>query len=568
MRTLAIASGASLTFTPANFATPQTVMLAAAEDADTSNDSSVLTVSASGLPSYNVGVNVVDNDNGLILSTTLLTINENGSGNFTVRLSDPPTANVTVNAARTSGDTDINVTSGATLTFTPANYNVPQTVTVAAASDPDTANDMAVISVTSAGLAPRTVSVTALDNNNAAPVITSSPVTSGIAGAPYRYDVNATGNPAPTYSLSVAPSGMTINSSTGLISWTPPGPGSFGVTVVAANGVPPNATQSYTINVAADAPPTASLTRPTEGEVVSGTNAEFFGDGFDDVGTTKAEFYVDGLLSYTDVNSSGHYHYGGAHNLWNTTALADGPHTAKMVVYDTAGQTGFMQVNVTVNNGGTPPSTGAQRRVFDNVNFTGTKITRYDPTVNFAWGTGAPIAGIAADTFSVRWTGSVLAPATGSFTFYTTTDDGARLWVNGQLLINRWVDQSATEWSGSIALEGGKSYNLQLDYYDNVGNASASLSWFGPGIAAKEIIPQASLSPAPEWASGDIGMVGIPGSASIDDSTGLYTVNASGADIWGNSDDFILSISRWLATARSPPAFCPSKIRTPRRKPA
>ena len=74
------------------------------------------------------------------------------------------------------------------------------------------------------------------------------------------------------------------------------------------------------------------------------------------MGTTKAEFYIDNQLSYTDVNSSGHYHYGGAHNLWNTTALADGPHTAKIVVYDTAGQTGFIQVNVTINNGGTPLS--------------------------------------------------------------------------------------------------------------------------------------------------------------------------------------------------------------------
>ena len=91
--------------------------------------------------------------------------------------------------------------------------------------------------------------MTALDNNAAAPVITTSPVISGTVGAPYRYDVNATGNPVPTYSLSAAPSGMTINSSSGLISWTPPGPGSFGVTVVAANGVLPNATQSYTLNV-------------------------------------------------------------------------------------------------------------------------------------------------------------------------------------------------------------------------------------------------------------------------------------------------------------------------------
>jgi hypothetical protein len=87
--------------------------------------------------------------------------------------------------------------------------------------------------------------------STSAPRITSSPVTSGSVGQLYSYDVNATGSPTPTYSLTTAPSGMTINSSTGLIQWTPPTQGSFAVTVKAANGISPDATQSFSVNVTA-----------------------------------------------------------------------------------------------------------------------------------------------------------------------------------------------------------------------------------------------------------------------------------------------------------------------------
>jgi hypothetical protein len=82
-----------------------------------------------------------------------------------------------------------------------------------------------------------------------APVITSTPVTGGQVGEPYAYDVEATGNPAPTFALTVAPTGMTINSTTGLIQWTPADAGDFDVTVTASNGVDPDAVQSFTITV-------------------------------------------------------------------------------------------------------------------------------------------------------------------------------------------------------------------------------------------------------------------------------------------------------------------------------
>jgi hypothetical protein len=88
-----------------------------------------------------------------------------------------------------------------------------------------------------------------------APVITSTPVLNGTVGQLYQYDVNATGNPTPDYTLLTFPSGMTINPTTGLIQWTPSSTGNFNVTVEADNNVSPNATQSFTIVVTSGGPP-------------------------------------------------------------------------------------------------------------------------------------------------------------------------------------------------------------------------------------------------------------------------------------------------------------------------
>ncbi len=82
-----------------------------------------------------------------------------------------------------------------------------------------------------------------------APQITSSAVTSGVLGQLYSYDVNASGNPTPTYSLTTFPSGMTINSTTGLINWTPGSTGNFNVNVRASNGISPVDDQSFTVSV-------------------------------------------------------------------------------------------------------------------------------------------------------------------------------------------------------------------------------------------------------------------------------------------------------------------------------
>jgi glucose/arabinose dehydrogenase len=144
---------------------------------------------------------------------------------------------------------------------------------------------------------------------------------------------------------------------------------------------------------------------------------------------------------------------------------------------------------------GGPPAgngDGLLGEYFDNRDFTNSQFTRVDSTVNFDWGRGSPDPRIAPDTFSVRWKGQVQAQYTEDYTFFTTTDDGVQLKVNGQTVVDALVDQAARERSGTIRLEAGKKYDIQLDYYENGGLASSKLAW-SSASQVKQIIPKSQL---------------------------------------------------------------------------
>ncbi len=135
---------------------------------------------------------------------------------------------------------------------------------------------------------------------------------------------------------------------------------------------------------------------------------------------------------------------------------------------------------------------GLQGDYYDNIDFTNLTVTRVDATVNFNWGNDSPDPLIGADTFSIRWTGQVQPQYSETYTFYTTTDDGVRLWVDNQLIIDKWIDQGSTEWSGTISLTGEAKYDIKMEYYENGGGALAELRWSSPS-RPKEIIPQSRL---------------------------------------------------------------------------
>jgi glucose/arabinose dehydrogenase len=135
---------------------------------------------------------------------------------------------------------------------------------------------------------------------------------------------------------------------------------------------------------------------------------------------------------------------------------------------------------------------GLRAEYFNDLDFTNTRVIRTDRTVNFNWGSGSPAPAIDPDTFSARWTGQIEARFSENYTFRTTTDDGVRLWVNNNLIIDKFVNQSATNHEGTISLVAGQRYDIKLEYYENAGAAVAQLSWFS-NSQALEIVPQSQL---------------------------------------------------------------------------
>jgi hypothetical protein len=138
---------------------------------------------------------------------------------------------------------------------------------------------------------------------------------------------------------------------------------------------------------------------------------------------------------------------------------------------------------------------GLKGEYYDNKDFTNLKLTRTDAMVNFDWGSSSPDSSIEAETFSVRWTGQVQPRYSETYTFYTTSNDGVRLWVNGKLVIDNWTEHTPTENSGTITLTSGQKYDIKMEYFEGSGTSVAKLLWSSPS-QVKEIISQSQLYPA------------------------------------------------------------------------
>ncbi len=125
-------------------------------------------------------------------------------------------------------------------------------------------------------------------------------------------------------------------------------------------------------------------------------------------------------------------------------------------------------------------------------------LTRVDPGINFNWGVGAPDPQVPANGFSVRWSGELEVPFTSDWTFTSNCKDGVRLWVNDQLLFDKWTQQSGVEWIGTLNLAAGQKYSIVMEYWENTDEARAILYWNSPywlsPYQPKQIIPQGAFS--------------------------------------------------------------------------
>ncbi len=180
------------------------------------------------------------------------------------------------------------------------------------------------------------------------------------------------------------------------------------------------------------------------------------------------------------------------------------------------------------------PGAGAAPAAFETF-----KLSRIDPEINFGWGNGSPDPLVDVNDFSCRWTGQVEAEFSEDYTFYTLVDDGERLWVDGQLVINQWVQGATPEYvSVPIPFVAGQKYDIVMEQYENEGGAAAYLRWSSPSVS-KRIIPPIWLWP-PTKATNPVppdGSTDAPcQQLTLSWTAGVYAAAANGHKVYFDAD--------------------------------
>ncbi|ATL32392.1 PA14 domain-containing protein [Streptomyces formicae] len=122
------------------------------------------------------------------------------------------------------------------------------------------------------------------------------------------------------------------------------------------------------------------------------------------------------------------------------------------------------------------------------------KATGFDPNIDFdnleprlSFATGK------SDDATVRWTGKVVPEKSGAHTFSITGDNGFRLWVDGKLAIDHWVDDwDKEQTSAPVQLSAGTGYDIKVEYFEHYGGSNLHLRWTEPG-GAKKAVPQSAF---------------------------------------------------------------------------
>ncbi len=181
--------------------------------------------------------------------------------------------------------------------------------------------------------------------------------------------------------------------------------------------------------------------------------------------------------------------------------------------------------------------TGLTGQYFFNDNFTGLADTRTEAIAQ-NWGTGSPGSGIDADTFSVRWTGQVQPRYSEHYTFTALSDEGVRVWIDGQLVVDDWLSHTARYSAGSIDLVANQLYDIRVDYREGTGAARMELNWFSASQAF-QIIPSDRLYASP---------TGLLGSYSDSSGNTFQQVDSTVNFNWGQGAPAGLTADHFQAT--------------------
>ncbi|WP_224996081.1 PA14 domain-containing protein [Cesiribacter sp. SM1] len=126
------------------------------------------------------------------------------------------------------------------------------------------------------------------------------------------------------------------------------------------------------------------------------------------------------------------------------------------------------------------PANGLLGEYYNGTNFENKVYSRIDDVINFSYTRQSPAPGVRGEYYSIRWTGSLYAPVTGTYKLSVRVDDGIRVWLNGVKILDQWKLQETTTYSGQLELKGGKHYPLKIEYYNGPIHGVMQLMWEMP----------------------------------------------------------------------------------------
>ena len=156
--------------------------------------------------------------------------------------------------------------------------------------------------------------------------------------------------------------------------------------------------------------------------------------------------------------------------------VSGGPHELRVEYFEAGGgaraEFSYERIGDVV-----PGDGGYTGEYFDNRNLAGAPVvTRQDSEIDFEWGGGRPADGVPADNFSARWTKTVAVAEEGAYRFTVTTDDGFRLYVDGERALDKWIPQARTTYDVTRHLAEG-THEIVLEYFEAGGDAVAKLGY-------------------------------------------------------------------------------------------
>jgi beta-glucosidase len=122
---------------------------------------------------------------------------------------------------------------------------------------------------------------------------------------------------------------------------------------------------------------------------------------------------------------------------------------------------------------------GLKAAYFNNITLAGKPVLeRTDPQIAFGWTLFSPEPEkVNYDFFSVRWTGKLRGPATGTFLMGIEGDDGYRIWLDGKLILDNWKKQGFHLRTVDVKLKKDQLYDLRIEFFESAGNVRLKLIW-------------------------------------------------------------------------------------------